>query len=370
MSRLASPFVTTGPAPADQVVGREDQVAAVLSRAAAGHHMLIAAPRRFGKTSLIAKVADQAPEDLLVVLVDLMGVQSSRDIADRLVASWERAPRPLSQRTRRVLRSLLRRAHLSIGPTGVSAGVSAAGPGETDRTLEAALGVGWDLAGEVDRRLLVVLDEFQSVAHVPGAQERIRSQIQHHRDRVTYLFCGSQPSTLTMLFADTDAPFFGQAEAIPLGGLPADAAATLIIDRFEATNLAIDDDTVDELVGFGRGHPQRTMLLADRLWQATVDDGGGHATLELLDRAVTGAVADLREHGEWILARSVPQAKLLRLAAWAEPPYGIAAQRLGLVQSSAQHALKTLTSEGFLDADGRIVDPLLAEWIRQLLPRP
>jgi uncharacterized protein len=370
MSALASPFVTTGPAPPAQVVGRDQQVTAVISRALAGHHMLIAAPRRFGKTSLIAKVADQAPDELVVVLVDLMGVQSVRDIADRVVAGWNRAPRPLGKRTLQALRSILRRLHLTVGPTGAAATLTAGGGEPTPQTVEAALSIGWELAGDLGVRVLVVLDEFQAITEVPGAQERIRSQIQHHRERVTYLFCGSRPSTLRMLFADADAPFFGQAEPIELGALPAEAAGGLIIDRFEATNLEIDDDCVDELLAFCAGHPQRTMLVADRLWQRTVDDGGGVATLELLDTAVTDAVDAVRDHGEFVLARSVPQAKLLRLAAWGESPYGAAARRLNLVQSSAQHAVSALTAEGFLDADGRLIDPLLAEWIRRLLPRP
>jgi uncharacterized protein len=368
MSSLASPFVTTGPAPPDQVVGRGDEVASVISRAKAGHHMLIAAPRRFGKTSLIAKVTADAPDDLVVVTVDLMGVQSARDIADRVVAGWDRLPRPLPQRISRAVRSVLRRLQLTVGPAGVAATVTP--PDQGDRTLEASLAVGWELAGDLGVRVLVVLDEFQAVADVVGAQERIRSPIQHHGDRVCYLFAGSEPSTLRLLFATSDAPFFGQAEQIPLGPLPVEAAAALIIDRFADTNLDIDDRTVDELLAFTGGHPQRTMLIADRLWQATVDDGGGAATPELLDAAITRAVDGLRDHGEWVLARSVPQAKLLRLAAWGEPPYGVAARRLNLVQSSAQHAVAALSAEGFLDDDGRLVDPVLAEWLRRFLPHP
>ena len=369
MSTLASPFVTTGPAPPEQVVGRADEVASVISRAQAGHHMLVAAPRRFGKTSLIAKVAADAPEDLVVVTVDLMGVQSTRDIADRVVAGWDRLPRPLPQRIVRGVRSVLRRLQLSVGPAGAAA--TLAPPDQaTDRTLEASLAVGWELAGDLGVRVLVVLDEFQAVADVTGAQDRIRSQIQHHGDRVCYLFAGSEPSTLRLLFATSDAPLFGQAEQIPLGTLPTEAAAELIIDRFTDTNLDIDDRTVDELLAFTGGHPQRTMLVADRLWQATVDAGGGTATPELLDVAVTRAVDGLRDHGEWVLARSVPQAKLLRLAAWGEPPYGAAARRLNLVQSSAQHAVAALSAEGFLDDAGRLVDPVLAEWLRRFLPRP
>lgn len=281
--------------------------------------MLIAAPRRFGKTSLNAKVAADAPDDLVVVIVDPMGVQSARDIADRVVAGWDRLPRPLPRRISRGVRSVLRRLQLTVGPAGVAATV--APPGDrTDRALDASLAVGWELAGDLGVRVLVVLDEFQAVADVIGAQERIRSQIQHHGDRVCYLFAGSEPSTLRLLFATSDAPFFGQAEQIPLGPLPAEAAAGLIIDRFADTNLAIDDGIVDELLAFTAGHPQRTMLIADRLWQATVDDGGGTATPELLDAAITRAVAVCATTGSGCWPAASPRPSCCSWRRGANPP--------------------------------------------------
>jgi hypothetical protein len=32
--------------------------------------------------------------------------------------------------------------------------------------------------------------------------------------------------------------------------------------------------------------------------------------------------------------------------------------------------VSALSAEGFLDDEGRLVDPVLAEWLRRFLPRP
>lgn len=56
---------------------------------------------------------------------------------------------------------------------------------------------------------------------------------------------------------------------------------------------------------------------------------------------------------------------LLRVLAWAEPPFGAAAKRIGLPRSSAQVALRSL--DGGQHLRGRqLVDPLLADWLRSL----
>jgi AAA+ ATPase superfamily predicted ATPase len=73
-----SPFVFEGPAPPDDVVGREAELAALADRAMHGRFVLLYGPRRYGKTSLIHRIRRDATRsgDLSVVLIDLMGVQT------------------------------------------------------------------------------------------------------------------------------------------------------------------------------------------------------------------------------------------------------------------------------------------------------
>lgn len=367
-----SPFVFSGPAPADQVVGRDDLIAALWNRAAAGKFVLLSAPRRYGKTSLVRRLQRDAHRsgDLVVVIVDLLGIGTPADLAARMAQAWGRLPRGPVERAVSKITRYLPEVSLALGPVTLNPPTRAPRPPDDDRrSVEALLGVPFRVAERLDRRLLVVLDEFQAVAAVPGIDATIRSQIQHQTERVAYLFCGSEQSTLRMLFTDRSAPLYGQAEQIELPPLDAASAGELIATNFARTGREVDDEVLVAVLSMTAGHPQRTMFLAHHLWEETAD--GGIADYEVLARA--GAVALHKLAGEFDAITelmSPPARKVCRLAAWGDPFFGAAAQRLGLPKGSGQRALATLAASGILDGNGNLIDPLYGEWLRRLNPRP
>ena len=62
--------------------------------------------------------------------------------------------------------------------------------------------------------------------------------------------------------------------------------------------------------------------------------------------------------------------KALRLVAWGEPLFGTAAHRLRLSGGSATAAREVLEQRSVIDERGKIIDPLLASWIRHEHPSP
>lgn len=367
----SSPFVFSGPAPPDDVVGRDDVIAALANRALAGRFTLLTAPRRYGKTSLVRRLQRDAHrrKELVVVVVDLLGIATTGDLAGRMAQAWTRLPAgPVEKAVRRVSR-YLPQLTAAAGPVSATVHLRSAGAEADGRTLEAVLDVPYRVAEQLDRRVLVVLDEFQAVADVPRADAVIRSQIQHQTDRVAYLFCGSEQSTLHLLFDDRAAPLYGQAEPFTLRPLPPEAAGRFIDRRFAATGRGVDGVAMGELLLVAGGHPQRTMLLAHHLWEQTPP--GTTADVEALEAAVGLALDRTTDEFHGVLSSlSATQRKVVRLAAWHEPWFGRAAARLKLPKSSAQSAVPALRDAGIIDADGRLVDPLLSEWIRRRDPRP
>lgn len=368
-----SPFVFDGPAPPEDVVGRDVEIAALTDRAMHGRFVLLYAPRRYGKTSLIHRIRSDAAEskELVVVLVDLLGVQTMDDISTRIGHAYRQlnqggfatALRRLASRSPELA------AEIGFGPAKV--GVKR---GEIDppRKLEDLLRLPFETAEKADVRVLVVMDEFQAVAHVPNAEALIRATIQHQRERVSYLFSGSEQSILTTIFGDNTAPLYGQAEQFRLGRLPNEALASFVETKFSSTGREIGE-ALPYLLAEARGHPQRVAFLAHHLWEAT--EPGTAADDETWAKARATVMG--RSHHEFVAIDAgleTGQRKTARLLAWEEPLYGAAAQRLSLPKGTARKAADALERRGLawrpFNEGLELVDPLFAAWLRERNPEP
>ena len=219
--------------------------------------------------------------------------------------------------------------------------------------------------------MIVVLDEFQAV--LAGAGEidaTIRSEIQHH-DCVGYIFAGSHVGMMRELFADQTRPFYAQAAPLTLGPLPPGPLAEYIGARFERHHRDCER-VLGGLLDLGRGHPQRSMMLAAHLFAATAE--GAIADEATLEDALASAMREAENElqGRWD-AFTLSQRRALAALADEQAPFSNVAQRLhGTSKATTGKALAGLAaSADITELDGRwsIVDPFLQEWIRGLQAR-
>src|SRR5919206_3431423 len=116
---LTSPFIFDGPLPPEEVTGRDYELATLTDRAAHGRFVLLHAPRRYGKTSLVGRLAADAEQTghLAVVRADLEGVLTIDDIARRLNHAYRQLPSGALARA-------VHRALDGLGAAGFSAGIA------------------------------------------------------------------------------------------------------------------------------------------------------------------------------------------------------------------------------------------------------
>jgi hypothetical protein len=166
------------------------------------------------------------------------------------------------------------------------------------------------------------------------------------------------------LFSARAQPFYGQADLVEIGPLSARAVEEIVTAGFAATGR--DAGGLGGLLAsFARGHPQRTMQLADACWRSTPPGEGGddHWAEGLADvRAATAEGLELLysefNPGERSVLRSVAQSGTL---------YGAEADLLDLSKGTATHARRSLLNKGDMvetNSGVQLVDPVLADWIR------
>src|ERR671934_182354 len=340
-----------------------------------GADTLIASPGEgtwvcgFGKTSLLRKALDEAERggELVPVLVDLYGVLSYADVTIRI----ERAYAQLKGTIRKTIEAILRTTGLglSLGAPGISVKLQLEPRTDPLPALHALLDLPQRVAERSGTRVLVALDEFQDIAKVQDFDKLLRSHIQHQGESASYIFCGSEPGMMRELFDVKGKPLYGQAEPLKLGRLPDDAIATYIAERFARTKRGADR-VLDALLATARGHPQRAMLLAHRLWDEVA---AGKAANEddwqaALARTRNQVAAEF--DALWRGLEANEQRALRAIALFPDAPYG--ARALGAVdlkKSGAHYAVRSLLAKGELEEEnGRVVfvDPLFELWLNDV----
>ena len=370
MSPELNPFVYDVPLPPDQLVDRMPETEQLLRLAEGGHNTRLQAPRRYGKTTLLGKVQDEAKKvGMNTVYVDLFRAitlgEVSRRIEEAYLAGLAGAPR-------RAVAAVSRRwrGKVTVAPGGVGGELEPVRSSEQQR-LSDMLDLPKKVFERSGARTLVVFDEFQDLLRMSSDVDGLlRSKIQFHRDEASYIFAGSEPGMLNALFGDRKRPLFDQARPIALEPLHDDDLLEFIGGRFERAERD-PGEALDALLDLVRGHPQRAMLGAHHLWEQTAR--GTSADLEtferglaVLDRETTPAFEQLWED----LADKPNQRKVL--AALANSEDTLYNRRTlvayGLEKGSAEKAVSALidrgevqrTEPGFL-----VVDPLLERWLQR-----
>jgi hypothetical protein len=260
--RTSNPFVHARALTPDESIERDER-ARLLELASAGHNAVVHAPRRFGKTTLLKQVLRGASErDMPGVFVDLSDVLSVPDVGARL----EQAFRALPGQVRRIVSRELGSVAVTTPVAGLS--FSRRAPvSDPIVAVHALLELPAQIAARRAQRVVVVLDEFQSLVNLGGLDGVFRSHIQHH-SAVSYVFAGSEQSLLRALFEDRARPLYAQAERVRLQRLDSTAAHDFLVRRFSETGKDIGEASA-QAVRIADGHPQRLMLIAHLLWDRT-----------------------------------------------------------------------------------------------------
>jgi uncharacterized protein len=363
-----NPFVVAGEIAAADVIDRDPETAELLAHARAGQPFRLVGPRRYGKTTLLARALGQADaEGMATALVDLEGVVSIESIVVRIERAYEQR---LKGPVRRAVAAILRSWDIgvSLGGGGFTARLQTSRSVHVESVLQRLLALPATLHERTGRRSFVVFDEVQDLLRVTDAAGAVRSVIQHHAHAASYGFAGSAPGLMRRLFEDPTQPLLEHAVPYPLGPLPAGETGAYVSRRFETTGRDAGA-ALDPLLTFARGHPQRTMLLAHHLWRQTA--AGASADEQTWEAALETALGEGEQalRARWEALPVNEQRMALALANVGASPYDERAYgTVGLKRGSVKAALDGLADRAELvrhEHEARLTDPLLELWLRR-----
>ncbi len=377
MAPQTNPFRFGALALDDAFADREGEVGELARDIRNGQDVVVFAPRRWGKSSLVWRAARELAADrVLVAQVDLMTTPSKESLAAALAGSiYENIASTLERARERALapfRGLRVQPTISVNPEDGSFSFSfelGRGAPDIDATLERLLELPAELGGARGRRAALVIDEFQEIVEIdPGLPKLLRAVFQRQPE-VAHVYLGSKRHVMERIFNDVNEPFWRSAKTIELGPIPAEPFAAFITERFGATARSVDEGALGEALALTGGHPYATQELCYFLWERTPVEEV--ATPERLQEALEAVLRSEHAHFSllWEGASAAQKLVLGALARESGRPFTAAYRsRHDLPPATnVQKALRALTQRELVAGEGgayRIVEPFLAEWVR------
>jgi uncharacterized protein len=373
-----NPFLFGTLALDDSFADRETEIAELCGDIRNGQDVVVFAPRRFGKSSLIwAATRSLTKDGMLVAQVDLMTTPTKERLAAALAASiYENIASPLERAWEKAaapFRRLRVQPAMSLDPdTGAVAFTfsTTREPADVDATIEQLLELPAELGAERGRRTALVFDEFQEVIDVDPHLPKLMRAIFQRQPEVAHVYLGSKRHVMDRIFNDENEPFWRSAKPIELALIDPERFSPFIGERLRATGRGADPAAIDRLLALTGGHPHATQELAYFLWEQTPEGEG--ASIERLEAALAAVLRAEHSHFSllWEEASTVQRLVLEALAREAGHPQTKAYRdRHGLPSAaSVQKALRALTQREVVAGERgayRIVEPFLTEWLRR-----
>ena len=236
----------------DHFIGREAETKRLSANFRNGINTILLSPRRWGKTSLVNKVAAMVnSKNIVVVRMDIFSCRNEYDFYNTFseailkqtasrIDEWKDLAKGFIER-------LVPKISLSLdGQTeyGVSLGIT-----PKTHQPEEVLSLPEIIATRKGCHIVVCIDEFQQVGEFPDSltvQKRMRT-IWQHQENVSYCLYGSKMHMMTNLFQKRSYPFYKFGEIQYLKNIPLETWIPYITNGFAKEGKSISKELVKQL---------------------------------------------------------------------------------------------------------------------------
>lgn len=340
-------------------------------------NVVLYAPRRYGKTSLVKNLIDKWSEDGFTCLYfDMMKMDSVERFCENYAAAVYAVEKGVDRVVRTFGELLSRlRPKFTVGEDGSpSIELDVASRKFTPSDLEDILNLPEKVA-KGKRTFVVVFDEFQEIAGLSQSlpmEGVFRGCIQHH-ESVRYVFLGSKTHLLKRMFSEHSRPFYNSARIMHLEKPPEDESRKFVTDRFSSAGVRIGAEEVDKVLSLSQNIPYFILALSSEVFESVIARGGRSVRPDDILAAADSLTEMKREQYETVVGElsSAQRSLLSALAASPTNRFDEAYRRkYGIGPSSTVHgALEKLVDKGHVEktAHGYFVgDPFFARYLTAL----
>ena len=350
---MENPFKFGTIVEAEYFTDRVNELAYISQFVNSANHLILISPRRFGKSSVVAKAVKKSGRKYMTV--NLQQVTSVADLSAKLLKEFFKV-HPL-ERVRHLI------THFRVIPTVSTNAVTGAmdvsfQPGTDGAVLLEDVLTLIEKAHTEQDRIIVVLDEFQEIRDIAPKLDRQLRAIMQQQKHINYILLGSQESMMTDIFENKKSPFYHFGELMRLGKLPREDFHRYLTERLASCFPDSHDEMAGRILDYTACHPYYSQQLAANVWQIGVlQPETEDAIAAAIDQIVMAHGLDYERL--WMNFNRTNKWILQRLAA--DKPLQSGEHRTSTVYS----ALKRLQKDGYVIYSDRyeLEDPFFKAWL-------
>lgn len=238
---------------------------------------VLISPRRWGKSSLVAKASEiyaQESDKNIVVHIDLFNCRTVdkfyETFAKELISATNTAFEEIVSSSLKYLSRFAPNFQASdpAGSFELSFGIDIR---DKKMSFDEILDLPQTIAREKGKHIIVCIDEFQTIKDYDDSfafQCSLRAHWQKHQD-VAYCLFGSKRNMMIDLFADSQNPFYKFGDLIFLQKIASEDWVKFIIERFEETGKYISEEVAFKIAQMVECHPYYVQQLSQLSWFRT-----------------------------------------------------------------------------------------------------
>lgn len=268
------PFLFGVATSGENFTDRKAETARLLSNFQHGINTVLISPRRWGKTSLVRKVAGLAQsEKLKIVYIDIFSCRSERDFYDAFASAVLKQTSTKIDEWIENIKLFLSRVSpkISLGPDPMTDFSITLEQNPKNDDVDEILNLPEKIAQKKGINIVVCIDEFQQIAEFKDPktfQKKLRTFWQLQRS-VSYCLFGSKKHLMNELFEKKSLPFYKFGDAVYLPKINTTDWIEYICGRFRATGKKISEELAIKICQAVDNHSSYVQQLAWLVWVQT-----------------------------------------------------------------------------------------------------
>jgi uncharacterized protein len=337
-----------------------------------GRHVVLVAPRRYGKTSLINQTLLEMK--LPYTMIELTMATSLSEVEQIVVRQIGKLLYHILPRTTKAKQNILKlfkwlnpELVLTVGGQKIIFHPERKQLNTVDNLAEILRKLD-DAAGLVKKQVVVVMDEFQQLCEIKkhAIEASIRHAMQYSK-HVVYLFSGSNRHMLLSMFNDKNRPFYNSCEMMSLDRITVESYEPFIQQAARKKwRKLIPGNVLNEIFKISELHPSYINRICGYFWLVNKMpniNGIKHYWLNFVE-------SKRAEFAEDILSLSKNQRRVLNHLAkhpTSQPSNHEVCNVVGLSEASVRQAVRKLMLKDYIYKDKqkivRLLDPALRDFI-------